>query len=141
MNLKAHIVVYGFAPYILLTITNLMLIHSIKAKEKNAIHSNEKPNTRKKSLTYTVMILTTLFILFTLADNILNAFYLPIILPQDYGYALLFFADSLAFSYHSLHFSILLISNKKFKSEFKLMLKRSNKVENIRSDKITTVES
>ena len=121
----------------------MMLIHSIKVKEQSKIHSTDTTNTRKKSLTYTVLILTTFFILFTLADNILNAFYLPIILPQDYGYNLLFFADSLAFSYHSLHFLILVITNKKFKSEFKLMIEgfSFNKVENIRSDVITTHHS
>ena len=121
----------------------MMLIHSIKVKERSVVHSTETTNVRKKFLTYTVLILTTLFILFTLFDNILNAFYLPIILPLDYGYNLLFFADSLAFSYHALHFLILLISNKKFKSEFKLMLEgfRFNKVDNTRSDVNTTHHS
>ncbi len=113
-----------------------MLIHSIKVKEESVVHSTETTNVRKKSLTYTVLILTTLFILFTLLDNILNAFYLPMLVLLDYGINLLYFADSLAFSYHALHFLILLISNKKFKSEFKLMLEgfRLNKVEDIRSD-------
>jgi hypothetical protein len=125
---KAHITVYGFSTYFIMTIINIMLIHSIKVKEESTVHSNQTTNEKKKSLTFTVLILTVFFIFFTLMDNILNAFFLPTILPEDYGYNLLFFADSLAFSYHSLHFLILLITNRKFYAQFKLMFNSSNRV-------------
>ena len=94
------------------------------------VHRSRERTARKKSLTYTVLTITVMFFLLTLADNILNAFFLPIILVEDYGYNLLFFADSLAFTYHGFQFIILLVTNKKFKSEFNLMIKCSNKVEN-----------
>ena len=104
-------------------IFNILLIRCIQSNDQNIHHTNEvSRHSKKKSLTYTVLILTTLFILLTLMDNILNTFFLAVILIQGYGYDLLFFADCLAFTYHGLHFLILLITNKKFSSEFKLMI-------------------
>ena len=55
----------------------------------------------------------------------MNAFYMPFVVSVDYGYHLLFFCDCLAFTFHGLHFIILIISNKLFKKELKLMLKIS----------------
>ena len=70
-----------------------------------------------------VLFELTTFILLTLPDNIMNAFFLPMLVSVDYGYHLLFFCDCLAFTFHGLHFIILIVSNKLFKKELKLMLK------------------
>lgn len=114
-----------------MSISNILLVRSIYSNREVLINSSEENSARKKSLTYTILTITVMFLILTLADNILNAFFLPIILVEDYGYNLLFFADSLAFTYHGLQFIILLVTNKKFKSEFNLMMKCSNKVENL----------
>ena len=129
---KAHIVIYGFVPYALMSISNILLVCSIYSDHEVMINTSEENSARKKSLTYTVLAITSMFLILTLLDNVLNAFFLPIILAEDYGYDFLFFADCLAFSYHGLHFLVLLITNKKFNSVFKLLfhIGSSNRVSN-----------
>jgi hypothetical protein len=109
---------------------NILLAYSILFGRQTLVHTTELSNSRKKSLSMTVLMITTFFIILTFPDNIINAFFLPILLNQGYGYTLIFFIDSFIFSYHAFHFAILLISNKRFYEEFNLVfkIKRSNRV-------------
>jgi hypothetical protein len=109
---------------------NILLAYSILFGRQTLVHTTELSNSKKKSLSMTVLIITTFFIVSTFPINIVNAFFLPILLSQGYGYTLIFFIDSFMFSYHAFHFAILLISNKRFYAEFNLVfkIKRSNRV-------------
>ena len=107
-----------------MSIANILLVCSINSNNQTRIHANQEiKDSKKKSLTYTVLIITVLFILLTLPDNILSLI-LTVLLAEDYGIALLYSCDCLAFSYHGLHFLILVLSNKKFSSEFKVIFRR-----------------
>ena len=115
-----------------MTFANIYLTHNLLFK-KNSISMTEENNNKKKSLSGMVLIITTVFIILTLPDNIMNAFFLQLTITENYGFFLLFFCDCLAFTYHGLHFAILIITNKVFKKELRSMLKLtifSNKVGN-----------
>ena len=109
-------------PYFFMICSNLLLAYDIIFMQ-TSIQVTEDSINKRKSLSITILIITTVFIVFTLPDNIMNAFFLPILFSVDYGYHLLFFCDCLAFTFHGLHFIILIVSNKLFKKELKLMLK------------------
>lgn len=65
----------------------------------------------------TVIIMTLLFILFTGPGAVVSLFYNS--LKRTYpGKVVLFFGDSLQFSYHALNFVIVLLTNKKFSNIF-----------------------
>ena len=126
-----------------MTTSNIFLVYDVILKKQTVTQPSNRAF-KKRSLSRMILITTTLFILLTLADNILNAFYLSFIVVQDYGYDLLFFCDCLTFSYHGLHFLILILTNKRFSNEFKLTfkLKRlNNKVGNIGGNVKNTVIS
>ena len=102
--------------------SNLLLIYDILLINTSIQITADSIN-KRKSLSITILIITTVFIVLTLPDNIMNAFYMPFVESVDYGYHLLFFCDCLAFTFHGLHFIILIVSNKLFEKEFKIMLK------------------
>lgn len=113
-------------------ILNTMLVYNIKYKHHNLIHTTRESSDRKKSLSFTVLIITTVFIVLTLPNNILNAFFLPLF-DTEYGYNIFFLTDCLAFTYHGFNFLLLLITNKRFYAEFKEIMntQRSNRISNI----------
>jgi hypothetical protein len=116
-----------------MSVSNILLVYVILCKKQNSIDISEDSNSKRKSLSFSVLILTTMFIVLTLPDNILNAFFLPPLLENNYGYVVLFMMDNMAFTYHALHFAILLVTNKRFAKELKTLFKvcvKSNKVVN-----------
>ncbi len=128
-----NIVVYGLIPYILMSVSNIMLVYTLICKKKNISSDiSEESNLKRKSLCYTVIILTIMFIVLSFPDNMLNAFFIAPLLENNYGYVVLFTIDNLAFSYHAFHFAILLLTNKRFLQEVKTILRlvSSNKVRN-----------
>ena len=117
-----------------MSISNLMLVYTLLCKKKNSSADiSEESNLKRKSLCYTVIILTTIFIVLSFPDNMLNAFFLAPLLEKNYGYVVLFMVDNLVFTYHALHFAILLVTNKRFAQELKILFKvcvTSNRVVN-----------
>jgi hypothetical protein len=116
-----------------MSVSNILLVCVILFKKQNSIDISEDSNSKRKSLSFSVLVLTTMFIILTLPDNILNAFFLTPLFEENYGYVVLFMMDNIAFTYHALHFAILLVTNKRFAKELKKLFKvcvTSNKVVN-----------
>ena len=116
-------------------ISNGFLTYNILIVRKKNVNVSKDSESKRKSLCITVLVLTSIFVLLTLPDNIMNAFYNAASIEN--GYEILFFLDSLAFTYHGLQFFILIITNQRFKSEFKLMLEFSKSSAKVASASIS----
>jgi hypothetical protein len=116
-----------------MSVSNILLVYVLLFKKQNSIDISEESNSKRKSLSFSVLFFTTMFIVLTLPVSILNAFFLKPLLEINYGYVVLFMMDNMAFTYHGLHFTILLVTNKRFAKELKTFFKvcvTSNKVLN-----------
>jgi hypothetical protein len=69
----------------------------------------------------TVIALTTLFILMTIPSTLGSIYYSQLI-QTDMGTFLLFLADCIDNSYHALNIVILVVTNRKFRQEAKIVL-------------------
>ena len=104
-------------------ISNSFLAYFVLKNKPSTITSTKKSPIKRQSASVTVLIITTLFILFTLPGNINDAFFIPILINYSYDAAINFFFDNLMFTYHALSFVILFVSNKRFLNEFKLCIR------------------
>ena len=117
-----HAFLYSYIPFVILFITNILLVITVKAKSKlSAVKLTDLQKRKKKLMNITVISVTLLFICFTLPGAVVSSMYNALI--QSYtGTVLLFLGDTLQFSYHSLNLIILLITNKKFSSKLVCLL-------------------
>ena len=121
---------YSYVPFSLLALANFLLIFSLRNRGKigasshqastanNSSSANNSKSSKEKSMNRTVIIITLLFIALTCPGAIGSIYYNSLVRTKV-GQLILFFLDSLTFSYHGLNFIILLLTNKKFEAEFK----------------------
>ena len=124
---------YSYVPFSLLALANFLLIFSLRNRGKighqsssaaaatttgTAANNVSSKNSKEKSMNRTVIIITLLFIALTCPGAIGSIYYNSLVRTKV-GQLILFFLDSLTFSYHGLNFIILLLTNKKFEAEFK----------------------
>ena len=104
---------YSFIPFILLVIINIFLIVDLNKKKRMASVQNSVIKENQLSITFSIILLTILFIVFTSPSAVSSQFYN--ILSTTYtGNIILFACDCFAFSYHALNIIILCLSNKQF---------------------------
>lgn len=116
-------------------ITNTLFIHRIKENNKKVSKKD------KASMAFLVLFVTNLFIILTAPDTIANGFFVNELFKTDEGTTILFYLDSILFSFHSLNFFALLFYNKQFSREVKLLmakLKLINKITPLFSEKTLT---
>jgi hypothetical protein len=126
-----NIFAYGFIPYLLMGISNFLLINSILFCREASKRQGYRTTEKSKSIIKTVLIITTIFLIVTIPDNLLNAFFVPNLVDKNYGYVLIFFCDGLVFTYHGLSFLMLFFTNKRFANEYKacfLTFRKKNRV-------------
>ncbi len=82
-------------------------------------------------MSITVLISTGLFVIMTLPSAIAGGYYLTELLQTDSGKVILFICDNILFTYHSINLIILMISNKQFWRECKIMVTKKNQVESM----------
>lgn len=131
---------YSIIPFVLLAVINVMLIYSTKFHNKVAIAATTTDSKIKKrrQMTITVFLITFLFILMTLPGSfgsiffvqkindynfikkgaIVSGFYFLSLSQTQIGSAVIILMDDISFSYHAFNFFTLLLTNKKFLSEF-----------------------
>jgi hypothetical protein len=115
-----HLYMYNIIPFVLLSITNGLLIYrTCKTGTKT---STEQNKSKKKMMTLFIIIMTLFFIILTLPSSIAGGYFLKVLLSTDAGYTVLFFCDCLAFSYHAFNIIVLYFANKQFKRELKVMI-------------------
>ena len=82
-------------------------------------------------MTYLVLVLTTLFVILTAPQSIANGFFVNELFKTDEGTTVLFYLDSILFSFHSLNFFALLLSNKQFSREVKFLIAKYKLIKKI----------
>ena len=86
---------------------------------------------KNEKISFLVLLVTTLFILLTMPMTIANGFFVDILFESEIGTTIVFYLDTLLFSFHSLNFFALLLTNKKFSKEAKtffLQIFQGNKI-------------
>lgn len=107
---------YSYFPFILLAISNFLLIVRLNLMKNSFINQDHGFGLRKKNMNLTVILMTSLFIVVTIPSTMSTLFY-PLLIQSDYGLGILYLFDSIANTYHCLNIVILLASNKKFFEE------------------------
>ena len=110
---------YSIIPFGLLFMVNLFLIVFTCKLERNSQTFNRIRKRKQKKLTYTIIILTWLFILATLPYYVGTAYLYIEMQSSLIGKCIQNFLSILSFSYHSLNFVIFFVSNKIFLKETK----------------------
>jgi hypothetical protein len=120
--LKIHTCLYSVLPFLaLLSINSLILVTAVQSS--NIIEPNSTAiSTRKRQLGLTITILTFYFIIATIPSGLITGFFYEKLNPNPkQGNLIIFICDSLAFTYHSSKFIVLVLFNSKFKQEYKQM--------------------
>jgi hypothetical protein len=139
-----HSFLYSYVPFVLLTITNVCLLISIsKSNNRNnmiTINANRPvsmiamnspfaavvaprvttKSSKEKSLTIMVIAMTLIFICMT-CPGAIGSIYYDSLIQTEFGTLVLYLLDALTFSYHGFNIFILILTNKKFRCEFKEM--------------------
>ena len=125
--LKVHLCLYSFLPFVLL-IAGTALLALFVYRSKKAIQSELQPeqsshsHERNKHMNTTIICLALLFILMT-APNAFAQIFRAQLRQTELGYGVLMVLSHLAFSFHAFNFFIVYVTNKKFQSEFKFIIR------------------
>lgn len=109
--IQEHVFVYSVLPAIIITILNLLLI----CKLRNTQKIRNDSGSLKSNIS--IMMTSTLFTLLTFPNSIAYGYFSNELFSTKQGTTLLFYLDSLAFSFHAWNFIGLYITNKAFKRE------------------------
>ena len=124
-----HSILYSYLPFILLAIANILLIACLHKNNKSSVSRSETQERKHRSITITIISVTLLFIVLTGTGAVVNFFIADLI--QTYtGNVVIVLGDTLCFSFHSLNIISLLITNKRFRDEFRciFLLKTPGKI-------------
>jgi hypothetical protein len=83
-----------------------------------------KSNSKVDRMNKIVILITILFVIFTLPVSFSQYFFLSL-LTSVWGQFLIFLLDSLSFTYHAMNFFIIYISNNIFKREIKAIFNKN----------------
>nr|QVK45791.1 G protein-coupled receptor [Proales similis] len=130
---RVHLATYSVLPFALIALFNIMLISNIysrkKVRESNAasasgpkqtISLSTSPSQKNKmdSMSKTIVFLTLLFIAMTL-PTAAASFFFNELFSTDHGLFIIYVCNTISFSYHGLNFFIYFLSNKRFRSQFR----------------------
>lgn len=100
-----------------------MLIRNVflnKITDQSVVGGVEKRQ-KLKSMAITVIALTTMFLFMSFPQTFTRGFFLTSLSSTPAGLTVIFFSDTLTFSFHALNFLTLYFSNKKYAKEMKLI--------------------
>lgn len=128
---KVHTYLYSVVPFVILAITNALLITQTllfrDTKKLGLSASTSQSSSNKLGPTISVISITLSFIILTLPNAIAGGYYITELFKTSTGTLILFITDCLLFTYHSCNLVVLLIFNKMFRKEFKSMIGRIQK--------------
>lgn len=114
-------------PFIILMIFNLLLLYKTTIKKKVQAAGTTSSSTKKKAMTITVMLVTLAFVVFTLPSAVISGYFFTSLFSFIPGRVVVYFCETLSFSYHSYNFFVLYALNKQFRQECKsIITKRLN---------------
>jgi hypothetical protein len=114
---KVHLFIYSFIPFLIMTIFNLLLMKKTQLSKRIGPSSVNKSNqANKKNLTYTLLTISTAFLIMTLPSTIMHGFFYYIINNGDIILNIFYLLDNVAFFNHTTLFFNCLLSNLKFRN-------------------------
>lgn len=117
LKFQVHSCLYSYIPFVVLLITNGILIYSITHRRVRGVE-NEPSRRRQRSMNRTVFLATFLFIVMTLpstiAGNMLNWL---VKIPR--GLQIVVILNTFSLTYHAHGLVILFVTNRKFRQVFK----------------------
>ena len=103
--------------------TNAALMIFLRRQQKRRLSLVQSNRANKKSsVNITVIALTLLFVVLTFPGSMNDMFYNTWIV-QEWGLAVIYTFDSIDFTYHALSFPIVMLSNPRFRCEFRKVLR------------------
>ncbi len=105
----------------------MLLIKVWKNNRKISVMNKQaaaKSNSKVDRMNKIVILITILFVIFTLPVSFSQYFFLSL-LTSVWGQFLIFLLDSLSFTYHAMNFFIIYISNNIFKREIKAIFNKN----------------
>jgi len=108
---KIHLFIYSFIPFLIMTIFNLLLIKKTQLSKKISPSCNQA---NKKNLTYTLLTISTAFLIMTLPSTIMYGFFLDMFKNQV-TINIFYLLDNVSFLYHTTLFFNCFLSNLKFR--------------------------
>jgi hypothetical protein len=103
---------YSFIPFTVLAVINVSLIWQLQQLKNSIKGGNSRVKKNQIKITFSVILMTILFILFTSASAVCSQYFEELIVSYT-GTIILFASDDLTFSYHGLNI-IILCENKLF---------------------------
>ena len=110
---KVHSYLYSFVPFGMLLIVNVLLIRAMRQKIRDLAGSSFISKKKQLSITLSVMLMTLLFIVFTLPISIANII-VDTLLTTHNGKLVLYCFGCFSFTYHAFNLVILCRFNKHF---------------------------
>jgi hypothetical protein len=107
-----HLIIYSLITFMVMSITNILLIKktSLTKKQGALINKKSKSDIKKWRATVSQLIITVLFLVFSLPTSILYGFFMDVVNTK-----ILFLIDSLSFLYNSSIFLICFVSYVRFR--------------------------
>ena len=124
---KIHLLLYSAIPFILIFISNILLITFLMKMNSRNVNNNPNNNARRSRTNKTIITMTITFILMTLPGAICS-FYYSELTNLSYGSFTILFFDCVTFSYHCLNFWFLYFTNHVYKNELLKLLKINFKI-------------
>ena len=123
---------YSLIPFILIITTNMLLIYEIKRQTGN-IKSASK-DAKNKALNRLVIIMALLFVALTLPSAVVTSILNKVLQTSGVvGFVIINLCDCIAFSYHSLNFLIVMLTNKRFMTEVTVLFRENLHMRPIRN--------
>ena len=107
-----HLIIYSLITFMVMSITNILLIKktSLTKKPGALLNKKSKSDIKKWRATVSQLIITVLFLVFSLPTSILYGFFIDVV-----NIKILFLIDSLSFLYNSSIFLICFVSYVRFR--------------------------
>ena len=131
---KVHACLYSFVPFGVLLIVNVLLVRAMRQKVRDLAGSSFISKKKQLSITLSVMLMTLLFIVFTLPIAI-GSLLVNTLTTTHNGKLVLFSFGCFSFTYHAFNLVAVCRFNKHFCKLCSEALKCGNSAENGKSNK------
>lgn len=137
--LKFHQYIYSIFPFILLLISNVLLLYVTVYEKSGTLVRSAHDKAKRRSLNISVIALTVSFFIFTAPQSISSGFYYEELRKTYIGNALILFFFVWRFTLHCSSFLVLMLTNTKFRNECKkfFIFKRNNRIATVINPNIT----
>ena len=140
MFTKVLIILYDIIPYATLIVCNILLIYTVYMAKRNTTAGNSADTKRQNRMTWTIIIITLLFIGCTLPTTCIQfGPTLNILFSSSVGLLIMITFNVFTYTFQASNFFMLYFTNNRFKQEVKNIFGITNKKTNQKATTTTTV--